>query len=78
MISISQPVKKYILIIALGIGMLSITACGAKNIYEGTRQSNLNQCNLLPDSARQECMQRIEDNYETYKNKRGEAILGEK
>ncbi|GEM19255.1 hypothetical protein NONS58_06340 [Nitrosococcus oceani] len=78
MIPINQPTEKSILVLVLGIGMLLIPACGAKNIYEGTRQSNLNECNLLPESARQECMQRIEDNYEIYKNKREEAIRRKK
>ncbi|ADJ28763.1 hypothetical protein Nwat_1917 [Nitrosococcus watsonii C-113] len=42
--------------LVLGIGILLTSACGAKNIYEETSQSNLNQCNQLPESARQACI----------------------
>jgi hypothetical protein len=54
---------------------LGMSGCTTGAVYEGARNMQRNQCLSLPESERQACLERIQDDYETYKRKR-EAIAG--
>lgn len=54
---------------------LSTIGCTSRDIYEGVRDNQRNQCNRLPGgSERDECRNARPDDYETYKKKRDEAL----
>jgi hypothetical protein len=39
-------------------------------VYEGARNAQRHQCLKLPETERQACLERIQDDYDTYKRKR--------
>jgi hypothetical protein len=61
--------KKMILSLSFGV---VLSACTTQAWYEGSRQSALNECQKITDSAeRIRCMQNIPD-YQDYRQKRQE------
>jgi hypothetical protein len=61
--------KKIILSLSFGV---ALSACTTQAWYEGSRQSALNECQKITDSAeRIRCMQNI-PNYQDYQQKRQE------
>lgn len=49
---------------------LVVSGCTTGAAYEGARNAQRNQCLKLPESERQACLERIQDDYDTYKRKR--------
>jgi len=61
--------KKIILSLSFGV---VLSACTTQAWYEGTRQSAINECQKITDSAeRIRCMQNVPD-YQDYQQKRQE------
>ena len=66
------------------IGALSLTACltfilsacTTSGMYEELKHRNINDCNRLPTTQRDECLGRIPPDYETYKRER-EKVVGD-
>lgn len=42
-------------------------------MYEGARNAQRNHCLKLPETERQACLERIQDDYPTYKRRRDAA-----
>ena len=64
--------RKIILWLSCGV---VLSACSAQTWYEGSRQSALNECQKITDSAeRIRCMQNI-PSYQDYQQKRQELNL---
>lgn len=57
-----------------GASALILQACTASGLYEGMRQSRLNECNRFADNRREECLERMPPDYQTYKREREEAM----
>jgi hypothetical protein len=49
---------------------LAVSGCTTGAVYEGARNAQRNQCLRLPETERQACLERIQDDYDTYKRKR--------
>jgi hypothetical protein len=49
---------------------LVVSGCTTGAVYESARSAQRNQCLKLPESERQACLERIQDDYDTYKRKR--------
>lgn len=52
---------------------LAVSGCTTGAMYEGARNAQRNQCLKLPESERQACLERIQDDYPTYKRQRDAA-----
>jgi hypothetical protein len=49
---------------------LFVSGCTTDMAYEGARNAQRNQCLKLPESERQACLERIQDDYQTYTRRR--------
>ena len=59
------------------LACLTALGCSTRGSYENLRQNHINQCNAMPDTAREECLQRTAPEYSEYKADR-EQVLEEK
>lgn len=59
------------------LASLTALGCSTRGSYENLRQNHINQCNAMPQSAREECLQRSAPEYSEYKADR-EEVLEEK
>lgn len=57
----------------LAVALVSITACTARQAYEGVRAGERNKCWSLPQPEQDRCLQRTGDDYDTYQRKREDA-----
>lgn len=53
---------------------LSLIACANKQTYDGLQVSNTLECEKLPNSQRQDCLNKTNINYEEYKRSRDEIL----
>lgn len=53
--------------------VLAVSGCTTGAMYEGARNTQRNHCLKLPESERQACLDRIQDDYPTYKRQRDAA-----
>ncbi|MGQ4880416.1 hypothetical protein ACOJCM_17785 [Billgrantia sp. LNSP4103-1] len=58
--------------ILLGLVALLLASCTTRGVYEGIKQSHLNECNQLPGGERQECLEHLPPDYETYRRQHEE------
>lgn len=59
--------------LALCIGVLAISGCTARAAYETVRVGERNHCNELPDTERERCLARTQDDFDAYQRKKAEA-----
>ena len=50
--------------------ILSTQGCSREAWYEGLRQGRIHECQKLPDTAQQECLQETNQSYHTYLKER--------
>lgn len=50
--------------------LMALYSCSNAQIYEAIRQNRKVECQKGPESQYDECMQRLEESYESYKKKR--------
>lgn len=56
------------------IALALCTACSQQSVYEGLKQNNRNECNKMPESQRQLCLEKVDQDYQDYQRER-EALL---
>ncbi|BAV33646.1 hypothetical protein SCL_1335 [Sulfuricaulis limicola] len=57
------------------VGALSAAGCTERAWYEGTKQSQRNECYKMPPSAREECLKALEsEGYDEYQRQRQEEL----
>jgi len=61
----------------IALACLAALGCSTRGSYENFRQNHINQCNAMPDSAREECLQRTAPDYNEYKADREETLKKE-
>ncbi|WP_104201703.1 hypothetical protein [Billgrantia saliphila] len=59
-------------LILLGLVALLLTSCTTRGVYEGIKQSHLTECNQLPGAQREECLEHLPPDYETYRRQHRE------
>lgn len=59
-----------------GLLTLLLAACSTRGVYEGLKQSHLNECNQLPGAERVQCLEHLPPDYETYRRQH-EAMTSE-
>lgn len=62
-----------ILILSLALSTLLMQSCGTEQVYEGLRNRQRIECQKLPKSELEECLKRVDVNYEEYRQKRDEV-----
>ncbi|KAA0014732.1 hypothetical protein F0A17_00455 [Billgrantia pellis] len=60
----------------LGLVALVLASCTTRAVYEGIKQNHLNECNQLPGAQREECLDHLPPDYETYRRQH-EAITSD-
>ena len=60
--------------ILLILSIIFIHACSTRQWYETVHQNQRIQCQKLPPSEYAECIERANESYDTYKQKRDEVI----
>ena len=69
----TRPVDSRLVWPVCALLLIALTAgCTQRSWYEGVKQSHEHQCNLLPESEREDCLAQHDDHYEDYQRKRGE------
>ena len=68
---------KTTLLLYFAFAMLLIPSCSSKQVYEGLRDRQRVECQQLPKSEYEECLERVDMSYEEYRRKRGETQEGE-
>ncbi|MGE3598365.1 MAG: hypothetical protein AB7N70_22710 [Dehalococcoidia bacterium] len=53
--------------------LAALAACTARQGYEGVRAGERNRCWSLPETERERCLRRTEDDYDTYRRKRDDV-----
>lgn len=61
-----------LLVVAAAIVVLS--ACSTRGSYEAIRTGQRNYCNGLPDTERERCLARTQDDFDTFNRKREEVL----
>lgn len=59
-----------------GLLVLILAGCSNKQVYEGLKQSNRNDCLQLPPNQQQACLDKVNQSYEAYQRER-EALKQE-
>lgn len=54
--------------------VLLLVGCSNKAVYDSIQYNNRNECNKVPPSQYDECIERASKPYEEYKREREEAI----
>ncbi len=54
-----------------------LAGCTTRGVYEGVRRGERMRCQEVADSERAKCLQRQEDDYDTYRRKREEAATSQ-
>jgi len=62
--------KKYCFTILLLL--ISLQACSSRQAYEAMQMRERNECLKVPESQYDECMERADESYDTYKQNREE------
>lgn len=60
----------------LSVSVVTLTLCAActtRGAYDGVRQGQLNHCNEVPDTGREKCLAKAQDDYDTYRRNREEV-----
>jgi hypothetical protein len=61
--------------VAIALCLVSVSACTTRGTYEAIRQNERNECYRKPsDSERAACLERTQDDYDTYQRKRASVI----
>lgn len=60
--------------IALILACLTVLGCSTRGSYENLRQNHVNQCNAMPETAREECLQRTAPEYSEYQTEREQVL----
>jgi hypothetical protein len=58
----------------VSIFALLLSGCSNKAVYDNIQINNRNECNKIPPSQYEECVDRASEPYEEYKRERAEAI----
>ena len=64
---------KMLLFLSLFLSALACQGCSYDNWFAGFRQGRINECNKLPDSQREQCLQETSVSYEAYRAERDKA-----
>jgi len=64
---------KWFLAVGGILALCVCSACTTRGAYEGVRQGQRNHCNELPETQRQQCLAKVQDDYDTYSRDR-EAV----
>lgn len=54
--------------------LLSVVACSNKGIYEANQHSQMLECQKLPQSQVQDCLDRVGVSYEEYERQRQQVL----
>jgi hypothetical protein len=66
---------KNIFLCLVVLATLGATGCTQRAWYEGTKQSQRNECYKAPPSSREECLKALEsETYDEYQRKRQEEL----
>ena len=52
--------------------LLLLSACSSKQIYDVFRSNRLQECETVPRSEREKCIEDMQDSYDDYERKRSE------
>lgn len=58
----------------LACSLLLVVGCATGEMYETIKRSNADECNRLPRSQREKCLEQLPPDYETYLKQRAEAV----
>ena len=63
-------IKLFVASVTLCIALSQLQACSSRQVYESAKMRNQVQCQQLPPSQYEECMQQAGETYDDYKDKR--------
>jgi hypothetical protein len=61
------------LAVAAGL-LLALAGCTNQDAYNAVRENRLHECQYLPPSEQEECVQRYDKTYEEYQRQREELL----
>lgn len=59
-----------LIVVVLLVSLVGFAGCSARQVYEGVRASNRNECLQLPFPQQQECLENVDVSYEEYQKRR--------
>ncbi len=69
----TKPASNLILIVVL-LTTVVIGSCGYKQVYSDVQQNTQRECQKLPPSAYDECMEQNSESFESYTQKRADLL----
>lgn len=54
--------------------LIPLAACSQRQIYDSVQTNKRNECELLSGTQRQECLDRLAPDYQTYERQRQELL----
>lgn len=68
-----QPMKRVLTLCAAVLAFCASNGCSSRAAYEAVRANERNRCNELPETERQRCLDRTQDDFDEYQRKKSEV-----
>lgn len=69
-----KPTVRNLVILLISTLVLQTSGCSYRGVYDSLQANQRQQCEKLPQPEYEDCIERVNGDYETYKRQREEVV----